>query len=240
LLAEAHLSAIVQYSDDAIISKSLDGLVVTWNPAASRIFGFSENEMVGQSIRRLIPADRQDEEDAILARIAQGQRVESFETIRQRKDGSTFRVSLTVSPILDPQGTVIGASKIARDVSARHAAQEALRESEHHFRMLADNISQQAWIADAQGRAIWLNRRWHDFTGQTPRKPCWTARCSTTPTMPNGWWPSIAPMSPPGSHGKTRFRCAGAMAATAGFWAAPPRSGAQTGTSSTGSAPIPT
>lgn len=170
MLAEAHLSAIVQYSDDAIISKSLDGLVVTWNPAASRIFGFSEDEMVGQSIRRLIPADRQDEEDAILARIAQGQRVESFETIRQRKDGSTFRVSLTVSPILDPQGTVIGASKIARDVSARHAAQEALRESEHHFRMLADNISQQAWIADAQGRAIWLNRRWHDFTGQTPEE----------------------------------------------------------------------
>ncbi len=167
LLAEAHLSAIIQSSDDAIISKRLDGTVISWNPAATRIFGWSEDEMVGQSIRKLIPADRQAEEDEILARIGRGERVRSFETIRQRKDGSPLYVSLTVSPILDPDGTIIGASKIARDVTERHAVQAARDESELKFRMLADNISQLAWIAAPDGGLIWYNRRWYDFTGTT-------------------------------------------------------------------------
>jgi len=165
LLAEAHLSAIVQSSDDAIVSKSLDGIVQSWNPAATRIFGFTEEEILGQSIRKLIPQDRQAEEDEIIARIARGERVQSFETIRQRKDGTQFHVSLTVSPILAPDGTVVGASKIARDVSARHAAQTALAERELRLRMLADNISQLAWVTDRQGALLWLNKRWYDFTG---------------------------------------------------------------------------
>lgn len=167
MLAEAHLSAIVQSSDDAIVSKDLTGTVVSWNPAAERIFGYCESEMVGQSIRRLIPADRQDEEDAILAQITAGQRVPSFETWRMRKDGTPIRVAITVSPIHDPEGRVVGASKIARDVGARYATEEALRQSEARFRMLADNISQLAWIADASGALIWYNQRWYDFTGTT-------------------------------------------------------------------------
>ncbi len=165
VLAEAHLSAIVQSSNDAIISKALDGTVLTWNPAATRIFGFSEAEMVGQSIRRVIPADRQAEEDDIIARIARGEQVQSFETIRQRKDGSQFHVSLTVSPILAADGTVVGASKIARDVTRRHAALTALAEREHRLQMLADNISQLTWVTDPHGTLLWFNKRWYDYTG---------------------------------------------------------------------------
>jgi PAS domain S-box-containing protein len=167
LLAEAHLSAIVQSSDDAIISKSLDGIVQTWNPAATRIFGFTEAEMIGQSIRKLIPPDRQREEDGIIARIARGERVKTFETMRQRKDGTQFWASLTVSPILAPDGTVMGASKIVRDVSERHEAQAVLAEREHRLRILADNISQLTWVTDPQGNLLWFNKRWYDFTGLT-------------------------------------------------------------------------
>jgi len=117
LLAEEHLSAIIQSSDDAIISKRLDGTVISWNPAATRIFGYEEAEMVGQSIRLLIPADRQGEEDDIIARLQRGERVRHFETIRLRKDGTPIRVSLTISPVLDAEGRIVGASRIARDVT---------------------------------------------------------------------------------------------------------------------------
>lgn len=165
MLAEAHLSAIIQSSDDAIISKDLQGTVLSWNPAATRIFGFTEAEIVGQSIRRLIPSERQDEEDEILARIARGERVKSFDTIRQRKDGSEIAVSLTISPIYDKAGKIIGASKIARDITAREEGQRALRTSEMRFRMLADNISQLAWVADETGSIGWYNKRWYDYTG---------------------------------------------------------------------------
>lgn len=165
MLAEAHLSAIIQSSDDAIVSKSLDGTVVSWNPAAARIFGYSEDEMVGQSIRRLIPAARQDEEDDIMARIVRGERVKSFETIRLRKDGTEIRVSITVSPILEADGAIIGASKIARDITEQFAAEAALKESELRLRMLADNISQLAWVALPNGDRIWFNKPWYDYTG---------------------------------------------------------------------------
>jgi PAS domain S-box-containing protein len=112
-----HLAAIVAWSDDAIISKDLNGIIVSWNDAAQRMFGYTADEAVGKSIRMLIPADRQAEEDEVLARIRSGNRIDHFETIRQRKDGSLFPISLTVSPILDDDGRVIGASKIARDIS---------------------------------------------------------------------------------------------------------------------------
>lgn len=165
MLAEAHLSAIIQSSDDAIISKDLQGTVLSWNPAATRIFGFTEADMIGQSIRRLIPEERQAEEDDILARIARGERVKSFDTVRQRKDGAHISVSLTVSPIYDKAGKIVGASKIARDITAREENLRALRESEMRFRMLADNITQLAWVADETGWIGWYNKRWYDYTG---------------------------------------------------------------------------
>lgn len=165
LLAEAHLSAIIQSSDDAIVSKDLTGTVVSWNPAAERIFGWSESEMIGQSIRRLITADRYHEEDEILRLIALGKRVPTFETWRLRKDGEQIRVAVTVSPIHDPDGKVIGASNVARDISISHAVQVDLRRSETHLRMLADNISQLAWIADHTGWLFWYNSRWYEYSG---------------------------------------------------------------------------
>jgi PAS domain S-box-containing protein len=119
-----HLAAIVDSSDDAIISKDLSGIVTSWNAAAVRMFGYSASEMVGRSIRTIIPADRQQEEDTVLSRLRRGERVEHFETIRRRKDGTVVAVSLTVSPILAPDGSILGASKIARDISDRVRAEE--------------------------------------------------------------------------------------------------------------------
>jgi PAS domain S-box-containing protein len=118
------LASIVDSSDDAIVSKDLNSIVTSWNAAAERMFGYTAPEMIGQSIRRLIPDDRQQEEDLVLSRIRRGQRVEHYETIRLRKDGTLLPVSLTVSPIRTADGTVVGASKIARDISERQRAEE--------------------------------------------------------------------------------------------------------------------
>jgi two-component system, OmpR family, sensor histidine kinase VicK len=120
------LAAIVNSSEDAIISKDLDGIVRTWNGAAERMFGYTADEMIGRSIMRIIPPDRYSEEDMVLSRIRAGLPVEHYETVRQRKDGSPIDISLTVSPIRTAAGVVIGASKIARDVTVqRQLAREA-------------------------------------------------------------------------------------------------------------------
>jgi PAS domain S-box-containing protein len=118
-LQSAKLAAIVHTSNDAIVSKSLDGVISSWNKSAERIFGFTEEEMVGASILKLIPPDRQDEEPLIIARIKAGERVEHFETKRMRMDGSMIDVSLSISPIRDSRGNIIGVSKIARDISEK-------------------------------------------------------------------------------------------------------------------------
>lgn len=127
--ANAWLAAIIASSDDAIVSKNLSGIVSSWNRAAEKMFGWTAAEMVGQSIRRIIPADRQSEEDEVLARIHRGDRVDHFETVRQRKDGSLVEISLSVSPIVDASGAVIGASKVAQDITERRVAERALKES---------------------------------------------------------------------------------------------------------------
>jgi PAS domain S-box-containing protein len=127
--AAFRLAAIVSSSDDAIVSKDLNGIVMSWNAGAERIFGYKAEEIVGKSIRTLIPADRQSEEDEVLARVRRGDRVDHFDTVRQRKDGSLVDISLTVSPVLDADGRIIGASKIARDISERKRADEAMKQS---------------------------------------------------------------------------------------------------------------
>lgn len=118
-LPHQYLAAIVQSADDAIISKSLESIVTSWNPSAERMFGYTAPEMIGQSIKRIIPPDLLNEEDEIIARIRRGDRFDHFETKRLRKDGRVFDVSLTLSPIHDDDGQIIGASKIARDISER-------------------------------------------------------------------------------------------------------------------------
>jgi PAS domain S-box-containing protein len=115
---QARLAAIIDSSDDGIVSKDLDGVVQSWNDAAERIFGYAAHEIVGRSIRTLIPPDRQHEEDEILARIRRGERIDHFQTVRQRKDGRLIPVSVTISPVHDADGRVVAASKIVRDLSA--------------------------------------------------------------------------------------------------------------------------
>jgi PAS domain S-box-containing protein len=159
--------ALVESSDDAIVAKDTDGVVISWNPAAERLFGWTAAEMVGQSIRRLLPDDRQHEEDLILERIRSGEKVGQFFTKRCHRDGSLLDISVSVSPVRDGAGNIVGASKIARDVSDYVRAQEQLRESEERFRVLADNMSQLAWTTDPDGHIHWYNRRWYEFTGTT-------------------------------------------------------------------------
>ncbi len=118
------LSAIVHSSDDAIVSKDLNSIVTSWNPAAERMFGYTAAEMIGRSIRTIIPDDRQYEEDQVLARIRAGEMVDHFETIRRRKDGSFINISLSISPVRNAEGTIVGASKIARDISERLRVRE--------------------------------------------------------------------------------------------------------------------
>jgi PAS domain S-box-containing protein len=125
-LAE-RLSSIVASSDDAIISKNLDGVITSWNRGAERLFGYAAEEIVGKSVMTLIPPDREDEEARIIESIRHGKHVEHFETIRQRKDGSQVWVSLTISPLKDARGKVIGASKIARDMTERRRADQHLK-----------------------------------------------------------------------------------------------------------------
>src|SRR5258708_16837364 len=119
-----HLAAIIASSDDAIVSKTLDGVITSWNPGAQRIFGYTAEEAVGQSIKLIIPPDRWGEEDEVLARIRRGERVDHFDTVRRAKDGRLLNISLTVSPIKERSGKIVGASKVARDMTERARAGE--------------------------------------------------------------------------------------------------------------------
>jgi PAS domain S-box-containing protein len=127
LRVQSRLANIISSSSDAIIGKTLDGIVLSWNAAAESIFGYEANEMIGQSITRIIPPELQEEENTILARLRQGDRFKNYETVRTRKDGSRIDISLTVSPVFDPSGKVVGASKIARDITAEKRAEAELQ-----------------------------------------------------------------------------------------------------------------
>ena len=125
----ARLAAIIESSDDAIISKDLNGVIQTWNRGAERMFGYTEDEAIGRPITMIIPPERLQEETEVLTRVRAGLSVEHFETVRRRKDGSPIHISLTVSPVRGPGGEIIGASKIARDITEQQRLREAARES---------------------------------------------------------------------------------------------------------------
>src|ERR1700734_447302 len=139
-LAGHHYRAIIESSEDAILSKDLKGVILSWNASAQRLFGFTAEEAVGKSITIVIPVDRLDEEPLILAKINRGERIEHFETVRQRKDGTLVDISLTISPIRNARGKVVGASKIARDITdlrrARDRQHLLLREMSHRVKNL--------------------------------------------------------------------------------------------------------
>src|SRR5213078_349153 len=128
--AALHLAALVASSDDAIVSKDLNGIITSWNKGAEHMFGYTAEEVIGKSITIIIPPDRLNEEAYVLSRIRAGKQVDHFETLRRRKDGSLIPISLTTSPIRDEEGRVIGASKIARDISDRRRAEAALADAE--------------------------------------------------------------------------------------------------------------
>ena len=138
------LAAIVQSSDDAIIGKSLDGIITSWNAGAERLFGYSAEEVLGKAINILIPEERQDEEPAILERLRRGERIDHFETVRRRKDGSTLDISLTISPVRNAAGAITGVSKIARDITERKRAQAHItllaREAEHRAKNMLASV----------------------------------------------------------------------------------------------------
>lgn len=178
-LAAQRLAAIVESSDDAILSKDLDGIITSWNQGAQRLYGYAGHEVLGKPVTILIPEDRQEEEPRILARIRRGERIDHYETMRRRKDGSLVDISLSVSPIVDSTGKIVGASKIARDISDRRRAEEQkdllLREMDHRVKnlfALANGMvalssrkaaSIDALVSDLQGRFGALSRA-HSLT----------------------------------------------------------------------------
>jgi PAS domain S-box-containing protein len=181
------LAAIVDSSDDAIVSKTLDGVITSWNAGAERLFGYTASEAVGQNISFIIPVNRRSEETVIIERIRKGERIEHFDTVRVHKDQTPLDISLTISPVRDASGKIVGASKIARDISQRKRTERELRESEERYRTLADALDTQVQfrtqelerrnseLRELSGRLLesqdverrHIARELHDSAGQT-------------------------------------------------------------------------
>jgi PAS domain S-box-containing protein len=175
LEAAALLASIVSTSDDAIVSKTLDGNILSWNAGAERLFGYTAEEAVGQPIMLIIPPERTHEEVTILTRLRMGERIEHFETQRLRKDGRLVDISVTVSPVRDRNGVIIGASKIARDIGETRRAAERVRAAQEQLRVVTDNMAaavvrcsrdfRYLWVS--HGCAAWLGRAESEIVGKT-------------------------------------------------------------------------
>src|SRR5215203_2783512 len=146
-LAPYWLMALIESADDAIISKTLEGIITSWNQGAERMFGYTADEVIGKSVTILIPEGHRNEEPAILARLRAGERIEHYETVRMRKDGTLRQISLTVSPIIGPRGTIVGASKIARDITEQQQARQALDAASERLKLAlaASRLGDWAW-----------------------------------------------------------------------------------------------
>jgi PAS domain S-box-containing protein len=178
-LAPYWLAALIDSADDAIISKTLDGIITGWNKGAERIFGYTADEVIGKPITIIIPPDHLHEEPAILARLRAGQRIEHYETVRVRKDGKRRHISLSVSPIKTSNGQIIGASKIARDVSEQRDARRALDEASERLRLAlaASNLGDWSW--EAASDAVTLSETAGRILGVPPdAQISWTEMCN--------------------------------------------------------------
>ena len=151
------LAAIVDSSDDAVISKNLDGMITSWNRSAEQMFGYTAQEAIGQHITLIIPVRRRDEERMILERIKRGEQINHFETVRMRKDGTEFDISVTISPVKDAGGRIVGASKVARDISERIQSERALRESEERFRAIVETTPECVKLVTFEGTLLHMN-----------------------------------------------------------------------------------
>jgi PAS domain S-box-containing protein len=165
--ARSYLAAIVESSEDAILSKNLDGIVQSCNARAEELFGYTAAELVNQSIRVLIPPDRQGEEDEILARIRRGERIEHFETVRLAKDGRPLEVSLSISPIRDSEGRIIGVAKLARDITEQKRIARELDAQREWFRVTLGSIGDGVIASDPDGRVTYMNEPAQRLTGWT-------------------------------------------------------------------------
>ena len=161
------LSSIVEYSDDAIIGKTLDGIITSWNIGAERIYGYKAEEVIGLSLLIIFPKENQDELHRILDKIKKGERVDHYETVRVRRDGKKIYISLTVSPIKDEKGRIIGASTIARDISLRKSYEAALRASEEKYRRIVDIAEEGILVMDENQVATFVNRKLANLLGCT-------------------------------------------------------------------------
>ena len=150
----AHFSAIVNSSQDAIVGATLEGIITSWNLGAERLFGYTADEMIGQPISKLLPADRPDETSVLLARLKAGGRIERYDTIRLRKNGTLVDVSVTLSPVRDNDGEVVGVSAITHEITDRKRAEEALRVSEEQYRALIDTIPNGVCVCDPEGKIV--------------------------------------------------------------------------------------
>ncbi len=160
--------SLIANSTDAIISKTLQGIVTGWNPAATEIFGYTEAEMIGESILILIPEDRRGEEDEILCKISQGERLKNYQTLRRRKNGEIFPVSVTLSPIRDTVGAIIGASKIARDITEAVNTAQALKRAEERYELVLQGTNLGIWEWDLSTDNMYWSARLRAIVGSLP------------------------------------------------------------------------
>jgi PAS domain S-box-containing protein len=157
----------VDSSDDAIVSKNLNGIIVSWNAAAQRLFGYSVAEAIGRPITMLVPYELRDEDDFFYRRLAAGEHVQRYETVRVVKDGRRVAVALTISPVRDSTGNLVGFSEIARDITDRKRAEHILRESEERFRLVANSAPVLIWMSGTDKLYNFFNQGWLNFTGRS-------------------------------------------------------------------------